>query len=77
MIHSGSGGAAGTYEQVESATKDYKEVIEYTRKYILRKTKITPQAFGKKKDKDWYLYQNDQLELGVVDAVIASIDELL
>lgn len=77
MIHSGSGGVGGTYEQVESATKDYKEVIEYMRKYILRKTKITPQMFGKKKDRDWYLYQNDQIELGVVDSVITSIDDLI
>lgn len=77
MIHSGSGGVGGTYEQVESATKDYKEVIEYMRKYILRKTKITPQMFGKKKDRDWYLYQNDQIELGIVDSVIESIDDLI
>lgn len=77
MIHSGSGGVGGTYEQVESATKDYKEVIEYMRKYILRKTKITPQMFGKKKDRDWYLYQNDQIELGIVDSVIESIDNLI
>ena len=77
MMHSGSGSVGGNYSEVESATKDYKEVIDYMRKYILRRTKITPQMFGKKKDKDWYLYQNDQIELGVVDAVITSIDELL
>lgn len=77
MLHSGSGGVGGTYEQVESATKDYKEVIEYMRKYILRRTKITPQMFGRKKDKDWYLYKDEQVELGIVDAVITSIDEIL
>jgi ATP-dependent Clp protease protease subunit len=77
MLHSGAGGAVGTYEQVESATKDYREVVEYMRKYILRKTKITPQMFGKKKDRDWYLYQNDQIELGIVDSVIESIDDLI
>lgn len=77
MLHSGSGSVGGNYSEVESATKDYKEVIEYMRRYVLRKTKITPQMFGKKKDKDWYLYQNDQVELGIVDSVITSIDELM
>lgn len=76
MIHSGSGGVGGTFEQVEAASNDYKKLIEYTKDYILRRTKISPQTYAKKKGKDWYLYCDDQIQYGIVDAVITSIDEI-
>lgn len=77
MLHSGTGGAIGTFEQVESATKDYKKLIEYTRDYTLRRTKIDPKTLAKYKEKDWYFYRDDQISLGIVDAVISSIDEIM
>jgi ATP-dependent Clp protease, protease subunit len=77
MIHSGSGGAAGTYEQVEAATQDYKKLIVYMRDYILRKTKIDQKTLNKYKDKDWYLYAEDQVKYGVIDSVIEDIYDLI
>jgi ATP-dependent Clp protease protease subunit len=77
MIHSGSGGAAGTYEQVEAATQDYKKLIAYMRDYILRRTNIDQKTLNKFKDKDWYLYAEDQLKYGVVDQIVSDVNDLL
>lgn len=77
MIHSGSGAASGTFEQVEAATQDYKKLIAYTRDYVLRKTKIDAKVLNKYKKEDWYMYAEDQLKYGVVDEIITDIDVLL
>jgi ATP-dependent Clp protease, protease subunit len=77
MLHSGTGGASGTFEQVESATKDYKKLIDYTREYTMRKSLIDAKTLARYKDKDWYFYTDDQLKYGLVDAVISDISELL
>lgn len=77
MIHSGSGGAAGTFEQVESATNDYKKLIAQMREYIIRRTNITPQVLGKRKANDWYLYTEDQIKYGIVDEILTDLDVLL
>lgn len=77
LMHSGSGGSAGTYEQVESATDDYKWFIKYMHAFILRRTKIEQKTLNRYKSKDWYLYAEDQVKHGIVDAIITDISEIL
>lgn len=77
MIHSGSGGAQGTYEQMEEQQKNYKKLIEQMRAYILERTKMDSKLFSKQKSKEWYITDKEQVELGIVDKVVDNIVEVL
>lgn len=77
LAHSGSGGACGTYEQTEAQMKDYQRFVQTMRDYILNRTKIDTKTFNKYKNKEWYLYAEDQVKYGVIDKIIDDIDEIL
>ena len=77
LIHSGSGGTSGTYEQTEAQMKDYQRFVKEMREFILERTKIDNKLLTKNKNKEWYIYAADQKELGIVDEIIEDIDILL
>jgi ATP-dependent Clp protease protease subunit len=76
LIHSGSGGAGGTYEQVEAQTQAYKEMIGLMREYIIERTNIDTKLYKKYMSKEWYLYSDKQKELGIVDEIIISLHQI-
>lgn len=76
LIHSGSGGTQGTYEQNEAQMKDYKHAVQVMREYIMAKTKIDQKTFNKNKNTEWYMYAEDQLNNGVVDGILNSLAEI-
>lgn len=76
MIHSGSAGMEGTFEQMEASQNFYKAQVSKMREYILERTKIDAKMFGRKKSKDWYLSADDQLNYGIVDAFVDDFDEV-
>jgi len=76
MIHSGSAGMEGTFEQMEASQNFYKAQVAKMREYILERTKIDSKMFGRKKSKDWYLSTEDQLNYGIVDKLVNDFDEV-
>ena len=77
MFHRGSGGAAGTYGQAEDAMKDYNAQMNDMQNLVLKQTKITKQAFGKHKDRDWYFGAEEQVKNGVVDEIITDLEQII
>lgn len=77
MIHSGSGSASGSYEEMEASQKNYKKLIDMMRDYILERTTIDTKTFSKNKAKDWYLTDADQLKYGVVSKIVENLDEII
>lgn len=77
LIHSGSGGLQGTYEQIEESQKAYKKMVDDMGKYIMEKTKIDAKLFNKNKSKDWFLTDTEQVELGVVSKIVDDIYEII
>lgn len=77
MIHTGSGGASGTFEQMEEQQKNYKKLIDTMKEYILERTKIDSKLFGRNRSKDWYLLDKEQVELGVTHEIVESLDDIL
>lgn len=78
LIHSGSAqGISGNYEDIQESTKSYKKMIEEMREFIVSKTKIDKSLMKKNQSKDWYLPTFEQIELGVVDEVVADLDSIL
>lgn len=76
LIHSGSGQLGGSYEQTAEQMKNYKNLIDKMRDFILSKTKIDTKLFKKNSQKDWYIYTDEMLELGIIDEVVNDLDIL-
>lgn len=78
LIHSGSAsGISGNYEDIQESTKSYKKMVEEMREFIISKTNIDKALMKKNQSKDWYLDTTSQVELGCVDAVLSSLDDIL
>lgn len=76
LIHSGSGQLGGSYEQTAEQMKNYKYLVDKMRDFILSKTKIDQKLFKKQSTKDWYIYTDEMLSLGIVDEIINDLDIL-
>ena len=76
LIHSGSGNLGGSYEQTAEQMKNYKYLVDKMRNFILDKTKIDQKLFKKNSQKDWYIYTEDMLNLGIVDEIVDDLDVL-
>lgn len=77
MLHSGSGGVSGTYEQQKEAGKVYDEQVKEMQKYIIKRTGIDSKIVNRNKNKDWYFNANQQLEYNVATNIIESLDEII
>ena len=73
LMHSGSGGQSGTYEQIEAQTEAYKKIMKIIKEYIINRTKIDARTHRKFSSKEWYLYIEDQIKYGIVDEVIEDL----
>ena len=77
MLHRGSGGAAGTFGQAEDAMKDYNAQMNDLQELVLKQTKISKQAFSKRKDRDWYFGADEQIKNGVVDEIVTDLEQII
>lgn len=77
LIHTGSGSLGGTYDQTTEQMKNYKQLIEKMKSFILSHTNIDQKLFNKNKSKDWYITTDEQLSLGIVDKIVDDLDEIL
>lgn len=77
LVHSGSGGSSGTFEQQEAAQQLYKKQIAEMGEYILSRTAIDEKTFKKNRSKEWYMTDEEQVKYGVVDKIITSLDEII
>ena len=77
MLHTGSGGTVGTYEQTEQAQKNYKKQIEEMGSYILERTGMDDKLYKRNKSKDWYMDSAEQLSNNIVQKIVTSLDEII
>ena len=76
LIHSGSGQLGGSYEQATEQMENYKFLVDKMRVFILDKTNIDQKLFKKNSRKDWYIYTDEMLSLGIVDEIVDDLDIL-
>lgn len=77
MLHTGSGGTVGTYEQTEQAQKNYKKQVDEMGTYILERSGMDEKLYKKNKSKDWYMDANEQKQFGIVHEIVTSLDEII
>ena len=77
MLHTGSGGVSGTFEQTEQAQKNYKKQVDEMGVYILERSGMDEKLYKKNKSKDWYLDAKEQVSAGLVHAIVTYLDEII
>lgn len=77
LLHSGSSGSSNmTFEQNQSASKNYKRLVDMMKENILEKTKIPKTILNKKMKEDWYLTKEEMEKYGIVDKFITDMSEI-
>lgn len=74
LIHSGSGGSYGTYEQTVEQQKIYKRQVDDMSKFILERTGMDDKVYKKNKTKEWYLMADEQVQYGIVNEILDDLD---
>lgn len=77
MLHTGSGGTSGTFEQTEEQQKNYKKQVEGMGKFILERTGMDKKVFGRNKTKDWYFTADEQVKYGLAHEITNNVYDVL
>ena len=77
LLHQGSASMAGTHEQIEQVTTEYKRQISELTDFVERRTKMPRKTISNKIRKEWFVGADEALELGICDKIVDSIEELL
>ena len=77
LIHEGSGGSRGTYEQVQAQNENYKKLMDMMKNNILQHTTIDTKTLNKWKNKEIYLYAEDQVKYGLADYIVTDMSQVL
>ena len=77
LIHQGSSGSEGTYDQVQSQNAHYKQLIQRLKDFCLSKMSISKQTFQKQWVKEWYLTTDEALNYGIATDIIDNLEEIV
>ena len=77
LIHDGSSGAIGSIGKMLDNLEFTKELERRVKKYILSVTKIDEEVFDKNYRRDWFLFSDEMIELGIADEIVTDLDTIL
>lgn len=77
LIHDGSSGAIGSIGKMLDNLEFTKELEKRMKDYILSSTHITEEVYDKNYRRDWFIFAEDMIELGIADEIVADIDTIL
>jgi len=81
LLHDGSMGAVTSGSKFKDIAKFYDTMNERIKEFVLSKTKMTPEYYDSKYEKEFYMYADAEAkELGIVDYIIGEdceLDEIL
>ena len=77
LIHDGSCGAFGDSGKVVDNVEFYKKIDVRVSEFIIATTKITKELLKENSRKDWFIFSDEMINLGIADKIVDSIDEIL
>lgn len=77
LIHDGSSGAFGSIGKMLDNLEFTKKLEERMKKYILSSTRITEEVYDQNYRRDWFMFSDEMIDLGVADEVVTDIDTIL
>lgn len=77
LIHDGSSGAIGSIGKMLDNLEFTKRLEEKMKQYILTNTKITAEMYDANYRRDWFMFSDEMIELGIADEIVTDIDTIL
>lgn len=77
LIHDGSSGAVGSVGKLLDGLRFTEASEKQIRRYILDRTKITEETFDKNYRRDWFLFADEMIQLGIADEIVRDIDQII
>lgn len=76
LLHQGSGAVQANTQQMFDMVENLKEIEAKIKSFVLDRTSIDSKLYNKNQRKEWYVEPEKQIELGISDSIIESLDEL-
>lgn len=73
LVHRGSFGLSGDANANYDTTEFYNKMYDKVREFMLSNTDITEELLQKNMRKEWYMFAEDALELGIIDSITKEI----
>lgn len=77
LIHDGSSGAIGSVGKLLDNLKFTEAFEQRVKKYILSQTHITSEMYEDNYRRDWFLFSDEMIRLGIADEIVTDIDTIL
>lgn len=77
LIHDGSSGAIGSIGKLLDNLKFTEELERRIKKYILSVTSIDEKTYDENYRRDWFMFSEEMIRLGVADRIVTDLDEIL
>lgn len=77
LIHDGSSGAIGSIGKMLDNLEFTKELEKRMKQYILSSTHISEEQYDQNYRRDWFMFSEEMIELGIADEIVTDIDTIL
>lgn len=77
LIHDGSSGAIGSIGKMLDNLEFTKELEVRMKAYIISSTHITEDVYDKNYRRDWFMFSEEMIKLGIADEIVTDIDTIL
>lgn len=77
LIHDGSSGAIGSIGKMIDNLEFTKELEKRIKQYILSSTRITEEIYDQNYRREWFMFSEEIIKLGIADEIVTDIDTIL
>lgn len=77
LIHDGAGESSGNIGKMLDNAKFTEELEKKQKEYILSMTKITAKKYDAQYRRDWFMFSDEMLALGIADEIVEDLDKIL
>lgn len=77
LIHDGSSLAIGSVGKLLDNLKFTEQMEERVKKYIIARTHITSEMYDENYRRDWFIFSDEMIRLGIADEIVTDIDTVL
>lgn len=77
LIHDGSSGVIGSIGKMIDNLEFTKELEKRIKQYILSSTRITEEIYDQNYRRDWFMFSEEIIKLGIADEIVTDIDTIL
>jgi ATP-dependent Clp endopeptidase proteolytic subunit ClpP len=73
LIHRGSFGAGGNANSAYDTVEFYNNLDKRVEKFFIDNTRISEEKFAENKRREWFIFSEEALELGIVDEIATEV----